>query len=121
MKRMIVCAALLLLAGCVSVGTKVDPNTVNAFKPGVTTIAEAEAKLGQPNNTTTMPDGSTLVVYSFTHAQASGSSYIPVVGAFVGHSDANTTMAMLTFDKNGKFVRATTSQGQTSAGMFNHQ
>lgn len=104
-----------------SVGTKVDPAVVSAFQPGVTTLQQAESKLGQPNNTTTMPDGSTMIVYSFTHAQASGSSYIPVVGAFVGHSDANTTTAMLTFDKGGKFVRATTSQGQTSAGMFNHQ
>ena len=83
-------------------------------------MADAERQLGAPNNTTTMPDGSTIIVYSFTHAQASGSSYIPIVGAFVGHSDASSTMAMLTFDAGGKFVRSTTSQGQSSAGMINH-
>lgn len=120
MKWTFLCFAVLL-SGCMTVGTKVDPSVVSKFQPGVTTISQAEAALGQPNNTTTMADGSTLIVYSFTHAQASGSSYIPVVGAFVGHSDATTSMAMLTFDKHGKFVRSTTSEGQTSAGMFNHQ
>lgn len=109
-----------VLAGCVSVGTKVDPNVIATFKPGVTTIVDAERQLGRPNNTTTLPDGSTIVVYAYTHAQASGSSYIPIVGAIVGHSDSNTTTATLTFDKDGKFKNSSTSQGQATAGMFNH-
>lgn len=111
----------LVLSGCVSVGTKVDPNVIAGFQPGITTVGDAEAKLGKPNNVTRMPDGSTLIIYSFTHAQASGSSYIPIVGPFVGHSDANTVIASLTFDPSGKFLRYTSSEGQTSAGMFSHQ
>ncbi len=113
-------AAALLLSGCVSVGTKVDPDVVASFQPGVTTLAEAEAKLGQPNSVSRLPDGSTIISYAFTHAQASGSSYIPIVGAFVGHSDANTVVATLTFDKSGKFVQSTSTTSQASAGMFNH-
>ena len=109
-----------VLAGCVSVGTKVDPSVVSSFKPGVTTLVDAERQLGQPNNTTTLPDGSIIIVYAYTHAQASGSSYIPLVGPFVGHSDSSTTTATLTFDHNGKFKNASTSQGQTTAGMFKH-
>ena len=120
MKKVLMGCAVVLIAGCVSVGTKVDPSVVAGFKPGVTTLADAERQLGQPNNTTTMPDGSIVIVYAYTHAQASGSSYIPLVGAFVGHSDSNTTTATLTFDRDGKFKNSTTSQGQASAGMFNH-
>lgn len=119
-KTMTAAVLALLLGGCVSAGTKVDPNVVSAFQPGVITLQEAEAKLGTPNNVTRLPDGSTIITYAFTHAQASASSYIPIAGAFVGHSDANTVTAVLTFDAQGKFVRSTSSQGQTSAGMFNH-
>jgi cell division septation protein DedD len=120
-KEVIAVAATLLIAGCVSTGTKVDPTVVASFQPGVTTLAEAEAKLGQPNNVTTESDGGTTVTYVYSHAQASGSSFIPVVGAFVGHTDSNTVTSMLTFDKYGKYVRSTSSQGQSSAGMINHE
>lgn len=112
----IVCTASL--AGCVSVGTKVDPAAVQAFQPGVTTLAQVEAKLGAPNETVTNSDGTTSISYVFTHAQASGSSFIPIVGAFVGHTNATSTVATLTFDKSGRFVRYGMGQGQTSAGML---
>ena len=38
----------LALAGCATSGVKVDPNVVSSFKPGVTTLADAEARLGPP-------------------------------------------------------------------------
>jgi outer membrane protein assembly factor BamE (lipoprotein component of BamABCDE complex) len=113
--------AATLLAGCMTVGTKVDPAAVQQFKPGVTTLSDATAKLGQPNQTTQMPDGSTLLVYAYSHSQASGSSFIPIVGAFVGHADANTQMTYLSFDKSGKFIKTWNTSGQTTAGMFTHQ
>jgi hypothetical protein len=112
--------AAALLAGCVSVGTKVDPSVVATFQPGVTTIQDAESKLGPPNSTTNDSEGGTTIMYVYSHAQASGSSYIPVVGAFVGHTDSNTVTSTLMFDKNGKYLRSTTSQGQMAAGMINH-
>ncbi|MFC4526375.1 hypothetical protein ISN76_13115 [Dyella halodurans] len=121
LKPSAVLVATALLAGCVSAGTKVDPNVVNAFQPGVTTIDQAEAKLGTPNAVTKLPDGSTIIVYAFSHAQASGSSFIPLVGPFVGHSDANTVTASLTFDKAGKYVQSTSSTSQAKAGMFSSQ
>jgi hypothetical protein len=111
----------VLLNGCVTVGTKVDPAVVSTFQPGVTTMDQAEAKLGQPNQITQMPDGSTLLVYNFVHAQASGSSYIPIAGAFVGHTDSQNQLTELTFDHSGKFVKSWATSGQTSAGMINHQ
>jgi outer membrane protein assembly factor BamE (lipoprotein component of BamABCDE complex) len=122
MKRLFAVAVVVVsLAGCVSAGTKVDPNVVSSFQPGVTTLDQAEAKLGTPNSVTKLPDGTTVIGYAFTHAQASGSSYIPVVGAFVGHSDANTVIATLTFDKGGKYVQSSTTTSQTKAGMFTSQ
>lgn len=108
------------LNGCVSVGTKIDPTVVASFQPGVTTVAEAEAKLGKPNSVTTDSVGETYVTYVYAHAQSSASSFIPVAGAFVGHTDSDTVSTVLVFDRAGKFVRSSTTQGQTSAGMLNH-
>jgi uncharacterized protein YceK len=119
-KEVLAVVVAALVAGCVSVGTKVDPSVVASFQPGVTTIQDAESKLGTPNSTTTSSDGGTTIMYLYSHAQASGSSYIPVVGAFVGHTDSDTVTSTLMFDKNGKYLRSTTSQGQTAAGMINH-
>jgi len=120
-KQSAVLLTCALLAGCVSAGTKVDPNVVSSFQPGITTIDQAEAKLGQPNAVNKLPDGSTIIVYAFTHAQASGSSYIPIVGPLVGHSDANSITAALTFDDAGKYVRSSTTTTQARAGMFSSQ
>lgn len=117
MKRMLVCAAMLLLAGCMTVGTKVDPNVVNTFQPGVTTISDAEAKLGQPNQVTHDSDGQTIVVYVYIKSHASGASYIPIVGIFAGKGISDNVSTSLTFDKQGRFVKSTTSQGHTEAGM----
>lgn len=110
----------IALAGCVTTGTKVDPSVVSTFRPGVTTLQDAEAKLGQPNQVSTSSDGDTIVIYSFAQGGASGTSYIPVVGAFVGHTDVTTQNCSLEFDHNGKFLRSTMSSGQSSSGLLNH-
>lgn len=118
MKRIVLVPLLaVMLAGCVTAGTKVDPNVVAGFKPGVTTLSDARAALGPANNTTTLPDGGTVLIYAWTHAAANGASYIPIAGPFVGKSNAQTQSATLFFDKDGKFVRETHSEGQTTAAM----
>ncbi|MGH8158398.1 MAG: hypothetical protein ACREPQ_09770 [Rhodanobacter sp.] len=104
-----------------TVGTKVDPAVVATFKPGVTTVAQAESQLGQPNQVTQMPDGGTLLVYNFVSTKASGSTFIPVAGAFVGHSDSQNQMTELFFDQQGFYQKSWATSGQTSAGMINHQ
>ncbi|MDG2539105.1 hypothetical protein P5Y53_15615 [Dyella jiangningensis] len=103
--------ASALLAGCASSGTKVDPRVVSTFQPGITTIAQVEAELGKPNASTRLPDGSIQIVYAYTHKKGSG-SWIPFVGAFRGHADANTVTESLTFDQTGLFVQATSSTSQ---------
>lgn len=117
MKQVLAVAALLLLAGCMTVGTKVDPNVVNTFQPGVTTIRDAEAKLGQPNQVSHDSDGRTVLVYVYVKSHASGASYIPIVGIFAGKGIADNVSTALVFDKGGKFVKSTTSQGHIEEGM----
>lgn len=116
--KFIACIICLFLQGCVSVGTKTDQNVVNTFKPGVTTLAEVKAKLGDPNQTTQNADGSTLIQYIYATGHANGASYIPVVGLFAGKSIVDNVTRNLTFDKAGRFVSATTSYGHTEAGLM---
>lgn len=106
-----------MLAGCVTSGTKVDPAVVSTFQPGVTTLEQARTALGPANNTTTLPDGSTVLTYAWTHAAANGASYIPIAGPFVGKSSAQTQVTMLFFDKDGRYNHQTRSDGQTTSAM----
>ncbi|WP_136256473.1 hypothetical protein [Metallibacterium scheffleri] len=52
MRILIIVAAVLLLAGCMNVGTDIKPSQLSALKPGVTTLAQVEAQLGKPNTVT---------------------------------------------------------------------
>lgn len=115
---MVVCAALV--GGCVTTDTKAGPQLVSTLKPGVTTIEDAERLLGQPNDVAKLPDGTTLVQYIYVCAKASGSSFIPVVGAFTGHSDVDHQATNLLFDQQGKFLRSWGDAGHTSASLMGH-
>lgn len=118
MKRIALVPLLaVMLVGCITTGTKVDPAVVNKFQPGITTLDDARKALGPANNTSSMPDGGTVLVYMWVHAAANGASYIPFAGPFVGKSTAQTQSSTLIFDKDGKFVRETHSEGQTTSAM----
>jgi outer membrane protein assembly factor BamE (lipoprotein component of BamABCDE complex) len=105
------------LAGCASSGVKADPNVVSSFQPGVTTLADAEARLGAPSQSTHNSDGTTTLDYIFGSSKMSASTFIPVAGAFVGHSDTQTQITELQFDKNNLFVKSSQTEGQTRSGM----
>jgi hypothetical protein len=83
-KRVLWAGLTLAVGACASAGTKVDPDTVASFVKGRTTVAEAEAALGEPNATSTKSDGSTVLVYTYARSSVRASTFIPLVGAFVG-------------------------------------
>jgi hypothetical protein len=106
-----VISVVLLVAGCASAGTKVDPNTVASFVKGQTTVAEAEQALGEPNGSATKPDGSTALVYSYARTSVRASTFIPIVGAFVGGADSKTQSVVLRFGPDGTYQDATSATG----------
>lgn len=77
---------LLALTGCATVGTKIDPNVVNQFTEGETTIQQALAVMGKPS-TTTVSGGTTGYFWTYAH-----------VATFGG---AESTCVHLTFGKDG--------------------
>jgi hypothetical protein len=106
---------IFLLSACASAGTKVDPQTVSSFVKGRTTVAQAEEALGEPNGTSTTTDGSTSLSYTYAHSSVRASTFIPLVGAFVGGTDTKTQSVVLRFDRNGLYQGAASTTGNIGA------
>jgi hypothetical protein len=92
-------AVCVSIAACATRGVEIRPEQLEAFKPGVTTMAEVTAQLGRPTNTTSASDGTHSIMYVFAH---------------VGFAGMNTrsSAVMLTFDADNKLLRYTTSQNK---------
>lgn len=97
-------ALALLLSGCATVGKEVSRDQMSGFKEGQTTQEEVISRLGQPTLITNSTDR-TIMVYSFTHAQARPASFIPIVGLFAGGADVRSSSASFVFGKDGKLER----------------
>lgn len=88
--------ALLVLAGCATVGQDIDFAAVEAIPVG-TTQADVVARLGQPTARTRLADGTMQLLWSY------GSS------KFLGSTVGKATV--LGFDKDGRYTGVvTTSQ-----------
>ncbi len=107
----------ILLAACVSVGTKVETEKLAAFKSGETTYSEVVAKLGAPQSTTKQSDGKKIIAYAYSKASPDAASFIPFVGAFVGSTDAENTIVSFIFDTNNKLESYSQTESKASYGV----
>ncbi|GLQ89986.1 hypothetical protein [Dyella flagellata] len=106
--------AAVLLAGCATTSeTKVDATTIASFQPGVTTIAQAEAALGQPLLVARTADGGQQLQYLSKHEELADDG-TPTTGTKIPKRVVKTFSTMLVFDQNGHFVRSLT--GSTGNG-----
>lgn len=96
-------------------GTQVKPEQLSALKVGKTTMSEVIQSLGKPSVVTTNADGTKMLMYTYAHAQARASSFIPIVGAFAGGGDSNTSMVSLSF-KDDVLTSFNSSQGSMPYG-----
>jgi outer membrane protein assembly factor BamE (lipoprotein component of BamABCDE complex) len=112
MKKSII-LIVLLLAGCATVGTKIDQSKVDQIKDGVTTRAQLDEWFGQPNQQSLGDGNQTILTYSYVHSQASGASYVPVVNLFAGGTNTNQQVLMIAVDKNGIVVRHLMNDSKT--------
>jgi outer membrane protein assembly factor BamE (lipoprotein component of BamABCDE complex) len=106
----LVCFGIALLTGCVSAGTQVKESALEQFQKGITTRSDVEKALGPPQSNILLADGTRIIIYSGVHAQARASTFIPVVGAFVGGVDAHSSAVTFTFDKDGKLTNYSSTQ-----------
>jgi PBP1b-binding outer membrane lipoprotein LpoB len=116
--------AALVLAGCATSQQKVDPATVASFQPGVTTIAQVESALGQPFQSTRMPDGGQQLQYINKYQEVAGDG-TPTTGSHVPKRVEKTVSTVLSFDASGHFVSASSNskskdnQGPSDLGHLN--
>jgi outer membrane protein assembly factor BamE (lipoprotein component of BamABCDE complex) len=109
--------ASYMLGGCMSTGVEVKPEQTSDFRQGVTTRAEVLGRLGTPTTQATMPDGSTMLIYSFAASQARPASFIPLVGAFAGGADARSSMVEFVFTPDGVLKSSSSSTSQSGSQM----
>jgi hypothetical protein len=119
MKKTAALFTMLLLLGCASTGVQVNEDQLRTFEKGKTTVADVTAVLGQPTTSSLQSDGSRMLIYSYAQAQARPASFIPIVGAFVGGTDARSNVVMFRFDAKGVLMdySSTSSTYGTGTGM----
>lgn len=98
MKVVAVFSLILLLAACVTVGTRMDASLTDQLTVGTSTRADAIALFGKPGTVTDSTTGSVLI-WHYTHATA--------------FSGAKSSMVVLTFNKEGILTDKTQSNTET--------
>lgn len=116
MKRTLILALAVALAGCMSAGKQVAPEAALQFKEGITTETEILSKLGQPTGMS-MHSGKKFLTYSGMQMQMKGASFIPIVGAFAGGSDYKMSMAIYQIDSNGVLEKITYNSSGAGSRM----
>ena len=104
-------AITLALAGCATtVGKDFNQDAVTGFVPHQTTMDQAIAQLGQPQERETESDGSIRLHYQVVNSKSSAASYIPGVSMFAGSTNTTGKSTFLYFDRAGKYLRAESTQ-----------
>lgn len=116
-------ALAAVLAGCISSGTMVTEGQAGQFQKGVTSRQQVIAKLGAPDNTTLMDDGTRVDAYVHTRAAANAASYIPVVGLLAGGANSTSNTATFTYDRAGvlKAISSGSSEADVGTGLLNQK
>lgn len=106
-----------LLAGCASAGSEAlskqsSTSLQQHIQKGVTTKAQVQAILGQPQNVS-FNNGDEQWTYNFAHATPTAVDFVPVVNLFVHHADVDHKMLVVLFDKNGVVQNYSYTHGQS--------
>jgi hypothetical protein len=96
---------IALLAACATTGGSFSTSAISSFKPGVTTVADAEVALGQPFQAMRMPDGTQQLQY-VNKVNILAADSTPTTGSSIPKHEQTTVSTMLSFDQSGHFVRA---------------
>lgn len=118
MKTIFMILATIILAGCMTMGAQLGADKLAQLHTGATTEAQAQAILGSPNQKTSNSDGTVTWSYLYAHAKVSGSTFIPLVGAFIGHTTSDYTKTDLNFDRAGVLASIAQTNGTIVAGAF---
>ncbi|MEW6304405.1 MAG: outer membrane protein assembly factor BamE [Verrucomicrobiota bacterium] len=116
MKLLAITMLALALAGCASVGRKLDTAKIDQIKKGETTREEIQKWFGSPDQITKDANGNTTYSYMYVRATAKPETYIPLVGAFAGGANVQNQSLMVTFGDDGKVKDMISTYGSTESG-----
>lgn len=109
-------AAIILaatLTACASSGVRVTDDQMSQFREGQTTRQEVITALGSPTMNVRNADGTSALIYSYFEARTRGSTFIPIVGAFVGGADTRQNTVTINFDRDGVMQSYSSTSGET--------
>jgi len=119
-------AALLTLAGCMSAGNdslrqESEASISQKIVEGKTTKAQVRADFGSPLKTSFTDSGLEIWEYDLAKMSADAVDYIPFVGMFGGSASGTQKQLVLLFDDKGIVKRCSMSESPTKArtGLFN--
>lgn len=97
--------AILLLVGCATVGNSSLRNeTVESIDDTLVvgqTMEQVRTALGDPMMNSRSSDGVRIWIYSFSEAQISATTFIPVVGLLDSNVSTSAKVLQITFDEDG--------------------
>lgn len=104
-----------------SIGNPSARNTdkLSQVTKGITTQSEVRAIYGAPQTIATMSNGLTRWYYSHTEIDISGSTFIPIIGPFIGKTDSDSRTIHFDFDSSGRVKNYATSETKTHSEGLN--
>ncbi len=113
--RLAIPFAALLLAGCISMGRKLDQDKVSQIKKG-DTRNQVVSLIGSPDHMTSDGNGNTTFSYSYMRVTSHAANFIPIIGPLVGGHDVQNQMVIINFSTNDVVSNIITSYGATESG-----
>lgn len=113
-------ATCIMLVACVSTGVDVKPEQLSNFMLGFSTLDDVTEQLGAPSSTTTLRDGSTILIYSFATSMPHPESFIPFIGPLFSGGEIRSSTVLFEFDESGvlRSQRRTTSSGTSGLSVL---
>lgn len=108
---LVIVALVAFVSGCYSSGRKIDQGNIERIQIGKTTKQEVTSLLGAPEQLTRMGNGDMTMTYSYYRVQSHASSFIPIVGAFVGGADTQNQFVTVTVGSDGVVRDIMSSEG----------
>lgn len=106
-----------LVCSCASVGTPIATQDISKIKKGVTTEPDLVRMFGTPTTKTLNSNGNVIMIWTHSAAQAKGTSFIPIAGAFVGGTNVQVQQLTVLLKKDGTVENYTMNDSHPDVKM----
>ncbi len=108
---------VVAISGCATYGRKVDQSNLEKIKKGETTREEVLQLIGSPDQIMKDGNGNITMQYMYVRVTVKPETLIPVVGSFVGGTNTQNQMVMITIGPDGKVSDIFSSYGASESSQ----